>query len=485
MEIKMKIKDILDLCPSDLSETEALGITRLPDECLDGFIFFDLPKSDGGMHKFKRLKGHPALVVCQRDSEYNSGNYPIIYTDNARREYSIALCRYFGVDLSKIKLIGVTGTCGKTTTATLIYELGMSMGLKVGLIGTGRIFINREIITEDSYSMTTPDPELLYPTLRRMRDMGCELIVMEASSHALALMKLEPLKFDIGIFTNLSEEHLDFHPDIEDYFNTKMRLLEKSKLSIISSSSEYGRLAHRRFGNKSLLVGKGDGGDMRYEGCEYIGGGMSRLVIRRGDDTVQAISPLVGEFNAYNILCALSCMMALGYELSALVPHLKSIRASGRMSVTECGGIRVIRDFAHTPDALLKLLEFANSICNSGQNIITVFGCGGERDRLKRAKSLQIAASHSSFVVVTSDNPRGEGRAKILFDMLDLCEYKNLSIMLDREVAIKYAITRARAGDTVIIAGKGDEKFINEGGALIPFSEDEIIARALLGKDGV
>ena len=481
----MKIKDILPSCEGALSNTEALGITRIPDECLDGYLFFDLPKSDGKHHKLKALKGRPIAIVCDRTSEYNSSKLPIITVNNTRREYSMALYRFFGVDLSKIKLVGVTGTCGKTTTATLIYELSRSMGLKVGLIGTGRILIDGENIMEDGYSMTTPDPEILYPTLRRMQNSGVGLIVMEVSSHALALEKVAPLKFDIGIFTNLSEEHLDFHPDMQDYFNTKMHLLQNSMLCIVSHSSKYGKEASERFSGKSLSVGKDEGCDMRFDRYEYISHGKCHFDITLGEGTLGVKTKLLGEFNAYNILSALACMMALGYSLKGLLPALEEITVGGRMKLTERCGIRVIKDFAHTPDALQKLLDFANSLCNSGQSVITVFGCGGERDSLKRAKSLKVALSRSSSVIVTSDNPRGEGRAKILFDMLDGCEYKSLSIMLDRGVAIEYAIMHAGRGDVVIVAGKGDEKYINECGARIPFCEDEIIERALKKREGL
>ncbi len=481
----MKIRDLIDAnAPSPIYDAEVIGITHIPDECRDGYIFFDLPHTDGRMRRAAKLRCRPLAVICERDSEYNSRAYQIIITDDARAAYSLAWYRFSRFTKDGITLVGVTGTCGKTTTATLIYKMAIKQGLRCGFIGTGKILLDGERLTPDTYQMTTPDANLLYPMLRKMKDGGARLIVMEASSHALYLKKLFPLSFDIGIFTNLAPEHLDLHKNMEDYYQAKRMLIEKSTLGIISLSCPYGKRLYSEFREKSLCVGKGSEHDMGFIDFCQDGFDGSSFTMTQGNLREAVRTSLLGEYNTHNILLATSAALALGLDKNCALATLKDVQIDGRLKVIRRAGICVIKDFAHTPDALEKLLNLVNSIQISRQNVTLVFGCGGERDKSKRQKSLEIAQSLASRVIVTQDNPRGEGRGAILFDMLKGARYDDLSIILDREYAIRYAIDTAVSGEVVIIAGKGDEKYIIENGKLSYFPEDEIIEDALSAREG-
>ncbi len=478
----MRIKEILSYCKTavyDSDDFEVSAITHIAEKIDNGTLFFDLPHTDGRQRALAALKTEPIAVVCEATSEYLNLSLPIIVVDDARLAYAHACYAFYKFDRSKLRIVGVTGTCGKTTTATLIYKMARVSGLSVGFIGTGKIELNGKLLSDGLYSMTTPDPDLLYKTLRDMSLAGATLIVMEVSSHALYLSKVSPLIFDIGIFTGLSAEHLDFHKNMEDYFRAKELLVKKSTLGIISTLDSYGVRLYQKYKNRSLSVGSDNGCDAYSYDRVQDGLQKSCFAVSLGDYEGRVSTNLVGEFNEANILTALCCIKALGLEVNACVESLKDVYIDGRLNITKEAGITVIKDFAHTPEALEKLLKLANSTNVSGQKVIVVFGCGGERDSAKRPLMARCATVYSDFCVITSDNPRGESRGKILSDMLLGTEARSLAVILDRRSAIEYAIAEADDGDTVVIAGKGHEKYIIEKDGVRYFSEDEIISYAL------
>ncbi len=481
---------IRDIFTPDTAIPEKIGnispekCTCRESECNEGAIFFHLPHTDGRVRECVGFSKKPICIVTENEGVSFPHDIPIIKVRSARRAYSHACYRLSGFDQRALTLIGISGTCGKTTTAALIYEMARGCGTMAGFIGTGKILINGECITDSIYSMTTPDPEVLYPTLKRMQDAGVRLVAMEASSHALSLCKLDPISFDIGIFTGLSQEHLDYHKTMEEYFNSKVRLFEKSQLSVIACCDEWGKRLLGLFSKRALSVGLDstanayacDAYDIGLSGCEFT----YRMPGAHG----RVKSTLIGDFNRINIMLALCTMKALGNDLPRCVGVLEGIKIDGRQTVTQHLGITVVRDFAHTPQALEKLLNTVYSAINIGQNITVVFGCGGERDRAKRPIMTQIARKYANKLILTSDNPRGERRGEILFDMLKDSEICDLCIILDRRAAIEYAIETAEPGEVVVIAGKGHEKYIIEAGEYRYFSEEEIISYVLEKRKG-
>jgi len=411
------------------------------------------------------------------------GDARIIRVKNARLEFSYALLKYYGVDCEKIKLVGVTGTNGKTTTASLIYGILNRCGHKSGFIGTGKIEINGNKITDCYYSMTTPDPEVLYPALRKMQDEGCEYCIMEVSSHALSLHKVAPLYFECGIFTNLSEEHMDYHRTMEDYFQAKLMLLRNCKACILNIDDEYCRKAIGKTGTKELEVGIIRQGEVYATDITYSGLDGACFLYREKDFLFKAETKLTGPFNIYNSLMALACVIRLGIKPHCAKMALKTIPPiEGRMEIYR-DTVTVIIDYAHTPVAIENSLKTIKSTLKPGQRLITVFGCGGERDSTKRPVMAYSVASLSDYTVITEDNSRNENFLEILSDIeKGIPSGASYTVIEKRDEAILCAILRARQNDVIAILGKGHEKYIVGSSGKRYFDERIIVQSALAAR---
>ena len=404
---------------------------------------------------------------------------------DARRALALAAAEAQRHPSRELELVGITGTNGKTTTAYLVAAIAEAAGKRSALIST----VEYRVAGERTEALhTTPEASDVERLLRRAVESGCRVAVMEASSQALDLRRCDRLRFEVAAFTNLTRDHLDYHGTMESYFDAKRRLFdgslgERPRVSVVNSDDEYGvRLSDelRREGQRVLLYGLNSAADVTAREVEYtMGGTRLRLVTPEGERGVA--SPLVGRPHVYNILCAAACAHALGVGLDATAEALETCAgAPGRFErVPHAGDFAVVVDYAHTDDALRNVLRTARDV--TGGRVITVFGCGGDRDRTKRAPMGEAAASLSDVVIATSDNPRTEDPEAILRDIepgLRAAGKPYLKIVERRE-AIRRAIEEARAGDIVVIAGKGHEDYQIVGTQKRHFDDREVALEAL------
>ncbi len=425
------------------------------------------------------IKSAPCAIVCEDASKFSKAKIPLIEVKNARRAYAYAVSNFEKIDYNRTVFIGVTGTNGKTSTATMIFRILAHAGKRCGFIGTGKIEYMGKRFTPENYSMTCPDPDLLYPIIKQMQNDGCEIIVMEVSSHALELSKVDPIPFDIAIFTGLSHEHLEFHGSMENYFHAKEKLICRARCAIINFDDPKGKELYEKYENKSTGIGvvwRSDRNASEVENYGLCGIGY----VYRGKNFLTRIKlPIPGLYNIYNSMLAFECAYKMNVSPKCIKEALTTLAPiEGRC---ECinDDITVIIDYAHTPFALENILKTANIDKKSRQKIHLVFGCGGERDPSKRPMMAAVAEKYADRVIVTNDNPRSEDEERIISDITGGFTKKSYAVITDRAAAIEHAIKSADDGDIVIIAGKGHEKYICDKNGYHHFDEKEIIYRAL------
>ncbi len=479
--MKLTIKELLngtDVLDSEINE-ELLKIEATPSPSANScspdsilFLYKSLNKDDA-----PRVCGRPRAIVT--DTEYKSNDgIPVIRTSNARRAYAVALGNLYGIDYSRLKIIAVTGTNGKTTTASLIYRILEIAGYRVGFIGTGRILINGEIRNEPLYSMTTPDPSLLYPILKEMEER-CDFAVMEVSSHSIALSKIAPIRFEYGIFTNLGEDHLDMHITKEDYYQCKQRLFDNVEHGLFNMDDKYSARAYR----ETMLIKRSSVGiiseaDAYATDISTNEKGTS-FYYRQEGLIFKIESKLSGPFNVYNLLMAVKCAIDLGIRPCIVRSAIKKIDPPiGRMNFI-AGDINVLIDYAHTPEALENCLNSLNSMNISKQKLTVVFGCGGDRDKGKRPLMGRIASKYAGRIIITEDNDRGEEFYSIASDIVRGISAPECTIIKDREEAIKRAIFEAQGDSLVALIGKGHEKYMIKNGIYSLFDERELVHKYL------
>lgn len=416
-----------------------------------------------------------------------------IKVPNARAALAELAAAFYGNPSDDLALVGITGTNGKTTTSYVLSSIFEAAGMKCGRIGTIGYSTG---VNEVDASRTTPEAPELQRMLREMHTQGCAACVMEVSSHALALRRADNLRFAAGVFTNLTRDHLDFHGDMEAYFNAKRRLFEilpDGAVGIINVDDRRGQdmvAAARR----PVTYAIDAAADVRPGPLTFTLEGLS-FDVRTPRGSLHVHSPLVGRPNAYNILAATATAMALDLPFTAIeagVSRLDSVPGRFQVVSDAADDVRVIVDYAHTDDALKNLLETARPLASG--RVITVFGCGGDRDRTKRPLMGAVAARLSDLVIVTSDNPRSEDPERIIDEIrrgivmpADRIAPKGTQrgtpslAIVDRREAIEKAIKDARPGDLLLIAGKGHEKYQVIGDKTLPF-DDVDVARAALAR---
>ena len=420
-----------------------------------------------------------AAAVISNSARVSTCHVPIIRVDSVRSALSIAMSRACGIDYDKMKIIGVTGTNGKTTTATLIYEILRQCGYKVGFIGTGKILSCNEVLSTDSYSMTTPDPSVLYPALEQMSGDGCEYVVMEVSSHSIALGKIEPIRFEYAIFTNLDNDHLDFHGSKEEYFNTKLKLFNKAKTGLFNADDEYGRRCPEKAKCTVTSFGIIYPSDVYATDIELKSLCESSFFYRQDGLIFKAVTRLGGAFNVYNALAAIRCVIDLGIKPCIIKRVLCDIEGvDGRLEVID-GKVKTIIDYAHTPSAFYNCLKTIKSSISIKQKLIVVFGCGGDRDKSKRADFGKYAEMLADIIIITEDNSRTEDFSSIASDITGGISSKDFTLIKDREKAIRHAFSIAREGDVIALIGKGHERYKIIGSEYLPFDERQIIRDAM------
>ena len=435
------------------------------------FVCIKGKRNDGCDYARKAVERGAAVVICDRDI----GVKNCIVVDNAREAYAIMCANYYGNCHRRLKMIGVTGTNGKTTTSFIIKKILENNGYKVGMISTVEVVIGNEKYPAD---YTTPDPSVLHRYFYMMKMAGCDVCVMEVSSQALAQKRTYGINFDIGVFTNLSREHLDYHGTMEDYAKAKALLMKNSDVSVINSDDDWAQFMKENAKGKVVTYGINSQSDLKAENIKLDFDKVEYSLTSNGE-SFDIVYNVIGRFSVYNSLAALAVGIIMKADMKRAVKAVAETgNVKGRVEkIKNSRGINVLIDFAHTPDSLENVLKTVKDIYD--KRLITVFGCGGDRDKSKRAVMGMIACEYSDLVYVTSDNPRTENPDKIIDDIVkDLDEGSYIRIT-DRTQAIKAALAEAKEGDTVLIAGKGHEKYQILGKEKIHFDEREIVKQIL------
>ncbi len=475
----MRLSQLLD--GVELRETRISGDTDILSVSYDtrsmapGALFAALPgyKTDG--HNFIRraLEKGAAAVLCQRVPNYEG---PWLVAGDARAALAKISANWFGRPARQLTVLGVTGTNGKTTTTYLLKAmLEGVLGAKVGLIGTNQNMIGHTAVPAER---TTPESYELQELFRRMADEGCSYVVMEVSSHALALHRVDGIYFQAGIFTNLTRDHLDFHGTMEEYRRVKGLLFEQCAVAVLNLDDEAGRYYAETVSRPRFTYSENkDAADLVAKNIRLF-----PTYVEFEAVTVGAIArvhlPIPGGFSIYNALGVLACGLSLGLRLSDISLALRSATGvKGRIEVVPAPAeYTVLIDYAHTPDALENILITVRDF-TSGR-LICLFGCGGDRDRTKRPLMGGIAAALADLVIVTSDNPRTEPPGAIISQILEGTEGHSADIVVepDRRAAIRLALDSAREGDVVLLAGKGHETYQEIDGKLNHLDEREEVA---------
>ena len=404
---------------------------------------------------------------------------PYILCNDIRRAMAFIYSRFYEINYKKLSFIGITGTNGKSTTLTLLSKILSKEGHRVGCIRTGEISIRGKIISGESYSMTTPDPAILYKGIRRMQDEGCDVVIMEVSSHSLALSKVAPIPFDYALFTGLSPEHLDFHIDIEEYYQTKKILFDMTRCAVINTDDEYGKRLFGELDIRKISFGVINSANATADEYEELGLLGSSFKFRNKDSFINIRLNLIGSYNVYNALGAITIaqdMQVTDYSIREAIKETKYVE--GRFQLL-ADSPRVIVDYAHTERAFGAFLHEVRRIIGNGR-LTVIFGCGGDRDKGKREKMGAIAEKYADKIILTSDNPRGEEPMNIVRDILRGIKSARVYINLKREEAVSEAIISATPEDTLVIVGKGAEKYYIDSSGYHKYDEIDHIKQALL-----
>lgn len=466
--------------PSDI-DLEITGITCDSRRVADGWAFVCIRGATADGHKFaaQAKEAGASLIIAEEDT----GCAPQIIVPSTRKAWTLMCANWFNNPAKRLHLVGVTGTNGKTSTTYLIKSLLESCGYKVGLIGTIQNMIGERILPT---SHTTPDPYDLHSMFALMVAEGCSYAVMEVSSHALDQQRVLGLEFDSAVFTNLTQDHLDYHVTMQSYMETKKKLFTQSRCAVINIDDEWSKelikglscpvMTYSAYNDEANYTARNirprpDGIDFELVGTGEIG--RVRL-------------PLPGMFSVYNALAAASCALSLNMPFEHLITALPQVKGvKGRAEVVHTGhDFTVVIDYAHTPDGLEKICKTMKE-CSRGR-LVTLFGCGGDRDREKRPLMGKIAASLSDFLIITSDNPRSENPLSIIDDILKGIDKDSVPhiVIANRIEAIHWAIKNAKPNDTILLAGKGHETYQILADGCIHLDEREVVANALRKLNG-
>lgn len=446
----------------------------------DVFVAIKGVLSDGHNYIEKATDLGALVIICEKIPDKIINGITYVEVDNSNIALSVLAANYYGNPSDDIQLIGITGTNGKTTVATLLYKLFKKAGFKVGLLSTVKILIDNK---EYKATHTTPDSLTINKYLKEMVDEGIEFCFMEVSSHGIDQMRTRNLNFKGAVFTNLSHDHLDYHKDFAAYRDVKKMFfdqLPKNAFALTNSDDKNGKYMLQNTKAKKYTYALKSIADYKSQVLENQFNGLL-LKINGQELWVK----LIGNFNAYNLLAIYAVADLLGLEnleILQLMSELESV--DGRFQyVVSKNNITAIVDYAHTPDALKNILETINAIRSKNEDLITIVGCGGDRDVAKRPKMGNIAASLSSKVIFTSDNPRSENPAAIIESMEKGVSGENFNKTLsisDRKQAIKTACQLAKNGDIILIAGKGHETYQEINGKRIDFDDYKIINELLI-----
>ena len=480
----MKLRDLLAGVPltggnADLNmEINSISYDSRTLEPGALFVTLSGSKTDGHRYVAQALEKGAAAILCREPPRTGSW----LSTPDPRAALARVSAAWFGYPGEEMTLIGVTGTNGKTTTTYLIKAmLEGALKTRVGLIGTNRNLIGA---LELPAHRTTPEPYELQALLRRMADAGCTHVVMEVSSHALALDRVYGVHYAVGVFTNLTQDHLDFHKTMENYCDTKAELFRRCDTGVYNADDPWAPRLMAHATCRRLSYAEKAPADLRAEDICLEADHVSFTVVKK-EEKVPVRVGIPGRFMVYNTLDVLGAALALGVPLTesaavlAAVPHVK-----GRVEVVPTPGkdYTILVDYAHSPDGLENVLRSVKDFAKG--RTVALFGCGGDRDKTKRPKMGKIAGDIADFVVVTADNPRTEKPADIIADILPGVEETGAPfvVMEDRIEAIHYAMDHAQSGDVIVLCGKGHETYQEINHVKYHMDEREIVAEYLAGK---
>ncbi|MGB8373998.1 MAG: UDP-N-acetylmuramoyl-L-alanyl-D-glutamate--2,6-diaminopimelate ligase [Salegentibacter sp.] len=445
-------------------------------ELNDCFVAIRGTVSDGHDFIAKAVDQGALVVVCEElpDNVVNGITY--VQVKDSKEALAYMAANYYGNPSEKLQLVGVTGTNGKTTIATLLYDLFSKAGFKVGLLSTVKVMVG-----DQSFEAirTTPDSITINSYLKQMNDAGVEFCFMEVSSHGIDQHRTTALEFAGGIFTNLSHDHLDYHKTFAEYRDVKKRFFDElpaSAFALVNVDDKNGRVMLQNTKAKKYTYALKSYADYR---AQILENQFTGLLLKVNDQEVW--SKLIGNFNAYNVLAIYAAADLLGLgamESLKIISELNSVNGRFQYVISPKEKITAIVDYAHTPDALKNVLETINAIRTRNENLITVVGCGGDRDRTKRPKMGHIASALSSKVIFTSDNPRTEDPEKIIEEVEAGVEPQNVKKTIsvtNRKQAIKTACQMAEKNDIILIAGKGHETYQEINGERFDFDDLKIV----------
>lgn len=475
LEELLKDVEVEEVCGS--LQTKVSGIAFNSKEIKPGGLFICIPgfKADGHDFAQEAVEAGAAAVIAERPLEHIAVTTVIV--KNARLAMARIAAVYYGYPFRKFTLIGVTGTNGKTTTTYLVKSILEHAGKTVGLIGTNQNIINGEIIPSKH---TTPDSLELMQLFDKMANSGVDYVVMEVSSHSLALDRVAACEFDIGAFTNITQDHLDFHKTMQEYLSAKAKLFRMCRIGVINRDDSAFAYLKENSTCKIMSYGMSEDCDLQVDQTELHDIGVNFRLSYQGE-AENGFLGIPGRFSVYNALTAAGCCLAAGLDLSDVMEGLRGAHGvKGRFEVVPLQThYTVIIDYAHTPDGLMNVLQAVRDFAKG--RIVTLFGCGGDRDKTKRPIMGKIAAELSDFCIVTSDNPRSEEPGDIIEDILagvreGKCDY---TVIENRFDAIAYALDHAQRDDVVLLAGKGHETYQVLKDRTIDFDEREIVLKLL------
>lgn len=482
----MKLKDIIKGIDCEVRGDAGVEVENLQFDSRKvekGTLFVAQPGTKVDGHDFigKAVESGAVAVVCQQvPAEAPEGTTYVVTKDSSKALGEMA-ANFYGHPSRSLKLIGITGTNGKTTTVTLLHRMFRMMGHHVGLVST---IVNKIDEEELATGHTTPDSLELNQLLRKMVDAGCDYCFMEVSSHAVVQQRIAGVEFAGGIFSNITHDHLDFHKTMANYIAAKKGFfdgLPATAWALVNIDDKNGRVMVQNTKAKVTTYGLNQMGDFH---CKIIEEGFEGMHLDINGREVWC--RLVGRFNAYNLLAIYGAAVLSGAKEDEVVRLLSTLEpAPGRFQYVSGSGITAIVDYAHTPDALQNVIETIDAIRRPTQQLITVVGCGGDRDKTKRPEMAQIACKGSDKLVLTSDNPRTEKPDSILDDMeagLTAEQLSHTVRITDRRQAIRTACMMAREGDIILIAGKGHEKYQEVNGVRSHFDDVEEAERELRNK---
>ncbi|MFN0033262.1 MAG: UDP-N-acetylmuramoyl-L-alanyl-D-glutamate--2,6-diaminopimelate ligase [Flavobacteriales bacterium] len=443
------------------------------------FVAIDGTVVNGHHYIDKAIAQGAVAVVCEKMPEVFNENITYVQVLSSSEALGFIASNFYDNPSEQIKVVAVTGTNGKTTTATLLYRLARKLGFKAGLLST---VVNRINEREAEATHTTPDAVALNALLREMADAGCTHCFMEASSHALHQNRLAGVKLEGGIFTNITHDHLDYHKTFNDYIKAKKLLfdpLPATAFALTNRDDNHGDIMLQNCNARKRTYALATMADYKAKVVENSFDGLHLNL--DGQDT---FTKLIGSFNAYNLLAVYATAIELGWDKMEVITELSALDApDGRFQhIRTSTGITAVVDYAHTPDALENVLDTIKDIRSGKEQVITILGCGGDRDKTKRPLMARIAALKSDRVILTSDNPRSENPEAIIQEMkagLETAMMKKTLAVADRREAIKMACALAQPGDIVLIAGKGHEKYQEIQGIKHPFDDFAITSETL------